>query len=327
MKRTVCTLALVSASLMVLSGCGDSPGLLEPDVKDFSLSFDAVQYPIWAGQTIPVGSLWISNDSNYIYVTYELADDWMLTETHLHLADSLEDIPMTPSGIPIPGQFDYKTDHDPSVSSYTYTIDLSSYGFECGDSIVVAAHAAVEKWDEQSQEWLTETAWGGDQEGPGPRWWFYAAYVIQCGGGGGGQAGTETAMARMYDDPEDFTYPWEGHAWFTYLMHMPTEEQETFYFYAAQHYRVGEVYISRDGSTLYVDIGLDEGYELEDWEWHLNVQLEGYSGNPEFGNFNCNDYIIEGTASAEVPWDPEWDDQVLCIAVHGVVSGDYPEED
>ena len=52
----------------------------------------------------------------------------MLTETHLHVADSLDDIPQK-NGNPIPSQFEYKMEHQ-NVQEYTYIIPLQG-DWEC----------------------------------------------------------------------------------------------------------------------------------------------------------------------------------------------------
>jgi hypothetical protein len=46
---------------------------------------------------------------------------------------------------------------------------IASY-YNCGDHIYVVAHA----------EWGTETIFGGDIAGTGPRWYYYADYTVAC---------------------------------------------------------------------------------------------------------------------------------------------------
>ncbi len=332
MKAIRGTPLIISAVLLLLSGCQDGPGIMDP--ADFELTTgpksDPMEYPIWAGQNILVGSLAISNDEEYLYVTYTLFDGWELTETHVHVAADLAGVPVNRNGIPIPGQFDYGDTHDPTVAVFTLPIPLASYAFVPGDEIVVAAHAEVTKYDEQSQQYITETAWGGDQPGPGNRWWFYALYTLQTSGEEE-ESGNETAWARMYDDPYDFTYDNPNTtSWATYVRVVPSEggsgetkDYSTFYFYAGQHYRVGEVYISRDAGYLYVQVVLDNTYLLA--ESHLNVQLDEYLLGSAPGQFP---YIVEHDPYASgyifsIPWDPAWTDQELCVALHGTVYGEY----
>jgi hypothetical protein len=132
----------------------------------------------------------------------------------------------------------------------------------------------------------------------------------------------ETAMARMNDDPEDFTYQWAGHPWFSYLVLKPTAEKQTFFFYAGQHYRVGEVDIWKDGSNLYIDIRLVPGVVMT--ESHVNVQLDNseYTTPAAFGTWPYDDDDRVSDYLYEIPWNNDWDDEDLYIGVHGVVCPD-----
>lgn len=106
---------------------------------------------LYAGQTIPVGTVTVWNDGDYLYVEYETTDGWEMTETHLHVATTLDGIPQTEEtgkgkntgGNPIPGQFDWSMEHDPPVSDYLYTIPLD--GWDADTPLYIAAHAEVVK--------------------------------------------------------------------------------------------------------------------------------------------------------------------------------------
>lgn len=328
--------ALACFMALGLSGCQYPPeGVTGPVVPGplFTSGQSVYEYPIWAGQSILVGTLKITNDSDYLYVTYELLDGWMLEETHVHIASSVSGIPCNRNGIPVPGQFAYSNCHDPAVIEYTYAIALAPYGFQYGDQIVVAAHAAVKKWDEGSQTYQNETGWGGDNPGPGPRWWFYALYQLQDSEET--EYTSETAWARMNDDPLDFTYPfnpdpsdpthWQGGSWATFMEVEAGETPQVFYFYAGQFYRVGEVEISREASNLVVEIVLDEGFFVS--EAHLKVStesLEGTSSAPGQFPYKVDD-LWAGGYTFTVPWSDSWDGVPLYIALHGVVWGDFDE--
>jgi hypothetical protein len=136
-----------------------------------------------------------------------------------------------------------------------------------------------------------------------------------------GYESCETAMVRMIDDPEDRTYLFPSHSWFTYLIHKPTEEKATFGFYAAQWYKVGEVDIWKDGDYLYIEVRLAPGYVMN--ENHVNVQtsLDDYPSPSKtaFGQYPFT--------AGSIPWNSDWDDEDLYIAVHGVVCGEYPDND
>jgi len=122
---------------------------------------------------IDVGEVIAWNDEDFLYVKYVTTDDWYITETHLHVADSLEGIPQTKKGNPIPGHFDYAECHDPPVQTYTYTIPWT---WSPGTTLYIAAHSVVVKIIDGDvvQE---ETAWGEGEDFPGKNWATYFEYI------------------------------------------------------------------------------------------------------------------------------------------------------
>jgi len=93
-----------------------------------------------AGQQYDAGDILVWNDGDYLHVNFTTADDWSLKETHLHVATSVSGIPQTKKGNPIPGQFDYKEDHDPMVTWFEYEIPNT---WDVDDVLYIAAHAVV----------------------------------------------------------------------------------------------------------------------------------------------------------------------------------------
>jgi hypothetical protein len=123
--------------------------------------------------------VWHDEDLETLYVKYVITDDdWMISETHLAFGDELSDIPQTKTGNPIPGQFPYKSEHDPWVSYHLYEIDITGM-FECDDMIYVAAHSVVYK-DLGDYEYQTETGWTGEHEFDGRNWAVYFKYTFEC---------------------------------------------------------------------------------------------------------------------------------------------------
>jgi hypothetical protein len=104
--------------------------------------------------------------------------NWCITETHLHVATSLEAIPQTKKGNPIPGHFDWAGYHD-CAEMVTYRIPMEE-GWTPGTELVIATHAVVRS--ECGCE--EETAWGGcyfdNYLGfPGNNWATYFTYTVQ----------------------------------------------------------------------------------------------------------------------------------------------------
>ncbi|MBW6516275.1 MAG: hypothetical protein K0B81_06640 [Candidatus Cloacimonetes bacterium] len=265
MKSIFKLMFLLSVMLVVLVGCQNMPNLTEPQSYETGILYSAnareivpAEYPIWAGQNILAGTLSIYNDDEYLWVTFSLIDGWLLTETHVHVAATLSGIPQNHNGTPIPGHFDYKEVHN-YLTEYTEIIDLSLYDFECEQTIVIAAHAVVVKLGDDDEIIEKETAWGGDEPGPGPRWWFYAEYTIQCNGNGNGEG--ETAYGG--------DYPGGGAAWWYYF---DTEGPATQAIYAGQNLIPGAS-VTYDDGYLIINLGpymsLQAGSEP--------VKIQGYA--------------------------------------------------
>jgi hypothetical protein len=170
--RGLVTVALLLVVLVALPGSAVS--------AQRSQCGDPTTMTLWAGQHTNSGTVTVWNDESYLYVRFQTTGGWTLTETHVHVATSLSGIPTNDQGIPVPGQFDHTATHN-HTTSYTYTIPLT---WPEGTDLVIAAHATVALLDGGGQAVQVETAWGGDQPGSGPRWWFYLEYSTQtCTGG------------------------------------------------------------------------------------------------------------------------------------------------
>lgn len=96
---------------------------------------------------INVGTVTVTNDANYIYVTYNTVNGYILASTKLY-AGAISSIPLNHGGNPQLGHFPYSAGHD-NIVSYTYQIPVSVIGNgNCG---AVAAFAELNGGD---------SAWG-----------------------------------------------------------------------------------------------------------------------------------------------------------------------
>jgi len=87
------------------------------------------------------GQVTVSSDGESLEVTYQTEDGWEITETHLDIECSLDEIPQK-NGNPIPGKFEYSNDFEPGVTEHTVTINLDDL---CCTDPIIAAHAVVQK--------------------------------------------------------------------------------------------------------------------------------------------------------------------------------------
>lgn len=140
-KRT----RLMISMILVLTLLVTTLSVINADGTSTIQTFDLL-----AGKNINIGSVNVWEDTDNLYVQYLITEnDWEITETHLHIAANLGDIPKTAKGNPIPGQFAYSQNHDPAVDNYTYAISLADLG-SIGENLVIAAHAAVQHWGTQT---------------------------------------------------------------------------------------------------------------------------------------------------------------------------------
>ncbi|MBS1512190.1 MAG: hypothetical protein JST86_15180 [Bacteroidetes bacterium] len=111
---------------------------------------------LMAGQTINAGSITVTNDADFIYVTYTTANGYVLTQTHLYVGDCAG-IPVNNPGNPIPGQFPYSSPHS-NITTYTYQVPISA--IPAGGCGCIAAHCVVVKLNASGQVIETQTGWG-----------------------------------------------------------------------------------------------------------------------------------------------------------------------
>lgn len=114
-----------------------------------------------AGQYTDVGSVSLVQDGDTLAVTYTTDDDWYLTELHLHVAESVCDVPTTGNGKfnPKVGHFDYPAYPEAGTQEYTVEVDVG----DLEAPMIVAAHAVVVHATEMDGDVVVdarETAWG-----------------------------------------------------------------------------------------------------------------------------------------------------------------------
>jgi len=209
MKKLIYLIVAIVALGLVLTGCSllSNVGQVPNTEEKYNENNPNPNLPfgpgeLVAGQNTVIGTVTVSNDDTSLYVIYDTTgSDWVITETHLEVAAELTDIPQTKKGNPIPGKFEYSTEHDPAVTEHTYTIPL-----EDGNKVLcIAAHAKVEKRidGEIIQE---ETAWAGDLPFDGKNWATYSKYTVTqapvlqfCTAGDGiSELTTEQAYSGIY---------------------------------------------------------------------------------------------------------------------------------
>ena len=96
-----------------------------------------------AGKNQDVGDVLVWNNETTLYVKFLTTDNWTISETHLSVADSLDEIPTTLVGNPKIGQFEYSTEHNPFVTECIYEVELEE-DWTADTELYIAAHAVVQ---------------------------------------------------------------------------------------------------------------------------------------------------------------------------------------
>jgi len=134
MKKLVIPLIILCLVLVFAS----LPALAHIESNPFITDLTAGGGNPKSAEKVGVVNVW--NDCDYLYVQFDTNfSGECMTETHVHVADSLDGIPQTKSGNPIPGQFEWSEPHG-CVLEKTYTIPLT---WATGDELYIAAHAAL----------------------------------------------------------------------------------------------------------------------------------------------------------------------------------------
>jgi hypothetical protein len=140
----------------------------------------AIGPTLYAGQNQIAGYVQITDDGTDLTVQIIMkgGEGWCLKEASVHVADELADFPLTGSGNPKIGQFDWKIDYgDNCVNGATFVIPLPAS--PSNSDIYIAVHAVVVGPDGQE-----ETGWAvrcGDLWGAqfgGSSWAAYIWYPV-----------------------------------------------------------------------------------------------------------------------------------------------------
>jgi len=129
-----------------------------------------------AAQHYTAGSVTIDVEDDQLIVTFSTNEDWTLGTTHLSIGICDDDwIPLTGSGNPQIGQFEFTEPYSITPNQVVYIIPIT----DVGDNYCFAAHAEVEGPEGG------ETAWGEGTQFSGNSWAMYNEFSLsECTSGG-----------------------------------------------------------------------------------------------------------------------------------------------
>jgi hypothetical protein len=194
------------AAAAAVAACSE-PTAPNFDAPDFALVIDnanvegAYCTDLLAGQTTDAGDVCVAVDGADLQVTYITTGGWELTEAHLFVGESQEDMPQSRKGNPKIGNFPNNSGDISGATTHTFYVDLTQWGFDPNQtvcdvrSLFVAAHAAVRNSNGDGT-YQTETGWGNGVPLVDRGSWATGFYVdITCAGDEPEPSGTETAFA------------------------------------------------------------------------------------------------------------------------------------
>lgn len=298
---------------------------------------NAATYDLFAGQDNDVGSVTIVNDASTLYVTFQATDGNTFKVLHLWVGTDLLDVPTNSSGVPVPGQFPYQYDVN-GGQTYTFEVELGTADLPaaCGTNLFVVAHAEVVTDGGASGE--HETAFGGDDPGDGPRWWYYMTYTLQCCTGNQGGGSFETAFAygthvfstHRKSNPDDFPSLGLTRNRWGWAINLTATGTTTYDIWAGAGLNdtgngtlVGTLTLVWDGTDLEVTYDLDGDYTMS--EIHVYAADEEPTTHAP-GQYGYIEYFdpYAGDAEATFTVDDVNGDGIWVIA-HAVVFGEFSE--
>lgn len=139
----------------------------------------SLEVDLYAGQHINSGNVTVWNNGDELFVRFNTINNYYLSETHLAVALSVDEISQTKTGNPKVGLFPFATLNNPPVSEQIYSINLSDYGYQEGDTLYIAAHAKVQLLNGDGEVIQEETAWADGANFSGNNWATYASFTLQ----------------------------------------------------------------------------------------------------------------------------------------------------
>ncbi len=172
MKKNV---LIASVFMMAVTSCSKEELVESASLRVAEICGEESSTDLVAGQHLLMGDVTVSNDADFLYVTYNSTGNWVIRKTHLYVGPC-DAIPTNGGGNPRIGHFPFTSTHpNTGVTSYTFTVPAEVLG-GCG---CVAAHAEVVRFNSRGSVIQSETAWGSGPEIGGNSWAMKFNYCLE----------------------------------------------------------------------------------------------------------------------------------------------------
>ena len=262
-------------------------------------------FPLLAGQTIDAGTVCLSIDAGALNVTYSTTGGWELTEAHLWVGQTLDDLPQTKTGNPIPGKFPYNSGDITGLTSFTFSIPLTNplINFSCPSddvTFLLAAHAALRKPNGDGT-FQTETGWSdGSPITTKGNWATFSTFTLSCDCGGG-EAVTACETAFAFGGASARCFELDGFNRWGWTNGPLNQGTYTFDLYAgagqcdlSKGTLVGSVTINYTGTTVTVTYTMTNGW----WATETHV----YVGTAKYPQFKQGKQMVDTVAPGQYPY-------------------------
>ncbi|MDZ4182760.1 MAG: hypothetical protein U1B83_07790 [Candidatus Cloacimonadaceae bacterium] len=191
MKTMIKISMLMSLTVLFIAGCQTNPTVPEQSVFDTSVNYaytvggEISQQPILNDRMQNAGSIAVSNDARNIYITYTMDNGWLMTETDLRISKDVSGLPGVSLTLPVPLDFQYRTNHSPALKIFTYRIALDAHRLRADDDIRIMANATLIKSSGAGDLPERESLMNRDPRNPRVMWNAAAKYTIKASRNGG----------------------------------------------------------------------------------------------------------------------------------------------
>lgn len=354
MNRVISMALRGAMPAILLAGCGGGDGEAKIAAHEsliVSIDGETACLTLFAGQHIDAGTVCVAIDAaadtsadcgdgatGAMTVTYATTGGWTIAEAHLAVGDSLDDIPTTRNGSPIPGQFPYNSGDISGATEHTVTVPLCTFGLdgaqEACDPVTayVAAHAALRR-DGADGTTQSETGWAdGTPFVERGNWAEYATLTLSCTAEEEppppGGIGCETAWAYTDDAHAFCNTDIDGDGrdesrWGWYAELAPGSYSFDLYAGAGQcdiarGTRVGALGVEYDGVTAEISYTLDEGFGLRETHLYADATRQTTLAPGQLGHLHERlDDAPGDSYTVALDADP------IFVSAHAVVCGPF----